>query len=132
MRLIARKYYLDDKCYGRPLFGGGKMFDVPEFFAYIGEWMFFAGMAMWGGTINYLFENKKENKKFKFVEYLIEVSTAAFVGVVVAIVCVDYFDMGIKLTAAASGVAGHMGARTLVLLEGAFIHKLKLLGVVKK
>jgi hypothetical protein len=54
--------------------------------------------------------------KYSLPRLLGELSTSAFAGVVVMWVC-EYYRLPLTLTAAAVGIAGHAGARTLAIIE---------------
>lgn len=79
-------------------------------------WVWFAVLAAWGGTASYITRIKKNKRAFSVMELIGEWTVSSFVGIVTALLCsragLDFYS-----TAAASGIAGHMGARATGLLE---------------
>lgn len=91
-----------------------------QFIKFITEgwsWLVFLGLAFWGGTVNYLGRIKANREPFSLVELVGEWAISGFAGVLIAFLC---FEMGYSwhFTAFASGIAGHMGGRTIYMLEG--------------
>ena len=73
-------------------------------------------MAIWGGTASYISRIKKLGAGFSIVEFLGEWTISGFAGIITAYMCqsvgLDFFK-----TAAAVGIAGHMGGRGLFVVE---------------
>lgn len=87
-------------------------------------------MSIWGGMINYLARWKSGAvKAFNFVELAIELSVSGFAGLVIGMMCLS-MEIAPMLALAISGVAGHAGGRTIILLERCY--KRKLNELVKK
>ena len=82
-----------------------------------GAYLWFVLLACLVGTANYISKvRKNKEKSFSTVELLGEWVLSGFAGLITAYVCVDQgFSFG--LTAAASGIAGHMGGRGVYILE---------------
>lgn len=68
-----------------------------------------------GGIISYL----KKAKRFSPIEFLTEVLTAGFVGIITFWLC-EQAAIDPLTTAALVGVSGHMGSRALFMLEKTF------------
>jgi hypothetical protein len=73
------------------------------------------GLSVWGGVVNYL-RNRKSREEFSIMELIGEVATSGFAGVITFYLC-EYAGLDALFTAATVGVAGHMGGRTIILLE---------------
>lgn len=81
------------------------------------------GMAAWGCTVNYFYRLKRRAARFCLRELLIELFASTFAGVTVFILSVGLFHTPAVVAAAFSGLAGHAGARTIVLLFRALAKK---------
>lgn len=68
-----------------------------------------------GGIISYL----KKAKTFSITEFITEILTAGFVGVITFWLC-EQATIDPLTTAALVGVSGHMGSRALYMLERFF------------
>jgi len=68
-----------------------------------------------GGIISYL----KKAKSFSIVEFITELLTAAFVGIITFWLC-EQAIIDPLTTAALVGISGHMGSRALLMLEKFF------------
>ena len=80
-------------------------------------WALVVGLAALGGAVS--FYRKVQQgiaRRWNFHELLGEIVTSAFVGIVAALLC-QHANMGLTLTAALCGIAGHMGARAIFMLE---------------
>ena len=84
-------------------------------------YVWFIFLAVWGGTVNYITRLKSEKSPFSIVELLGEWVISGFSGLITAFICQE-MDIPFMYTAAAAGVAGHMGGRGIYLLER-FIQK---------
>lgn len=73
-------------------------------------------MAAWGCTVNYFYRLKRRAAVFSFREFFIELFSSTFAGVTVFILSVELLHTSAVVAAAFSGLAGHAGARTIVLL----------------
>jgi hypothetical protein len=73
-------------------------------------------LAIWGGTASYLSRIKRDKISFSMIELMGEWAISGFAGIVTSYVC---YSLGwdFYLTAACTGVAGHMGGRAIYLLE---------------
>ena len=73
-------------------------------------------LALLGGTASYIDRIREADMKFTIIGLLGDWIISAFAGIVTAYVC---FEMGwsVYLTAAACGVAGHQGGRTIGLVR---------------
>jgi len=80
-------------------------------------------LAVWGGTANYISRLKKSKAAFSVIELVGEWTISGFAGVVTALCC---YSMGWDwyLTAAATGIAGHMGGRAIGLAEHWFTNRI--------
>ena len=79
-------------------------------------YLWFIFLAIWGGTVNYLSRLKTEKSPFSIVELIGEWVISGFSGLITAFICQE-MEMAFMYTAAAAGVAGHMGGRGIYLLE---------------
>ena len=87
----------------------------------------FIAMALLGGTANYLAKIKKQSAKFTYLGLIIEWVISAFAGIVVAFLCIE-LNYSMYVTAAATGIAGHMGGRAVFLLEQLFTKRVGKVG----
>ena len=88
-----------------------------------GSYAWFVILAIWGGTINYFNRVRRAGIPFSFVELVGEWSVAGFTGLITAYICVD-LGFSFALTAALTGISGHMGGRGLFMLEQYIMKKL--------
>lgn len=82
----------------------------------------FVALAAWGGTVNYLSRLKRYKTTFSFIELMGEWAISGFAGLITAYACAAN-DVSYPLTAALSGIAGHMGGRAIYILETRFFGK---------
>lgn len=71
---------------------------------------------------------KRRNRQFNLIEFIGECTTSAFAGVLAFWVCQwaeQVLGLHPSLTPAIVGVAGHMGSRFIVLLEGKLTKKVE-------
>ena len=80
------------------------------------NYFWFLVIAIMGGTANYINRLKQKNLPFSFVELMGEWFISGFAGIVTMNICLDW-GVSIHFTAAATGIAGHMGGRGIFLLE---------------
>ncbi len=85
-------------------------------------WLFV--LAIWGGTANYISRLKSSKAAFSVIELVGEWTISGFAGVVTALVCAS-LGWDWYLTAAATGIAGHMGGRAIGLAEHWFVSQLQ-------
>lgn len=79
-------------------------------------WFFL--LAMWGGTASYLARIRKAKMPFSLMELIGEWTVSAFAGLITALICTE-LHFSFYVTAAAAGIAGHMGGRAIALTERA-------------
>ena len=83
-------------------------------------WALVIALSVLGGAVS--FYRKVQQgiaRRWNFAEFLGELATSAFAGLVTALLC-QYAGIGITLTAALCGIAGHMGGRAIFQLERFF------------
>lgn len=74
-------------------------------------------LSVWGGVVNFMRKVRDgETKLFKITELIGEVATSGFVGVLTFLLC-ESTDTDRLVSAVLVGVSGHMGAKTIKLLE---------------
>lgn len=73
-------------------------------------------LAMWGGTVRYVNQIRKDNKAFKFAELIVEWIVSGFSGLLAGYLCFAA-DASWATTCFVVGVAGHMGGRALFMFE---------------
>ena len=77
----------------------------------------FALLAIWGGTVNYISRvRRNKNVKFSFVELIGEWTISAFAGIMTALICQE-MGLSLILTSALAGISGHMGGRAIYMME---------------
>ena len=89
------------------------------------QWIGYAWLvllAMWGGTANYISRMKKARRPFSLFELIGEWVVSGFCGLITAYLCM-HLGWDFKFTAAAAGIAGHMGGRGLGFIEHWIIHR---------
>ncbi len=88
----------------------------PETYSFITYGWVFA-LAIAGGIVS--FYRKLQNKSvriFNFIEFVGEIVTSAFAGVITFWIC-EHGNVDPLLSAAFVGIAGHMGSRAIFLFE---------------
>jgi hypothetical protein len=90
-------------------------------------YVWFVLLAIWGGTVNYISRRKKDKAPFSVVELIGEWSISGFAGVITVLICQE-MGMSVMLTAAGAGIAGHMGGRSIFIVEQLFQNKLGVKG----
>lgn len=89
------------------------------------QWMHFwlaAITALWGGLVSY-FRRIQQGAKFSWVSIGMHISMSGFAGLLCGLGCA-HFGVGAPLTAICTGLAGHMGAEFIKILEDRFERKL--------
>jgi hypothetical protein len=89
------------------------------------EWahVWLAGLtAMWGGAISY-FHRIQSGLPHSWLSVLAHMSMSGFAGFMCWLGCVQ-FDVPVPLTAICTGLAGHMGAEFVKLIEAHFSKRL--------
>lgn len=79
-------------------------------------WVVLMVLAVWGGTANYVSRLKRSKQAFSVVELVGEWVISGFAGFMAALACIE-LGYSFAIAAAAAGVAGHMGGRSIYLLE---------------
>lgn len=75
------------------------------------------GLASLGGIVSFMRKLKAGNvRAFNLMEFIGEIVTSAFVGVITFYLC-EAANMSQVLTAAFVGISGHMGSRAIFMLE---------------
>lgn len=82
------------------------------------------GLATMGGIVSYHQKVRRGSAQYSIAEFVGEVVTSAFAGVLTFYLC-QASGMGQLLTAALVGVSGHMGSRALAILERMLKDKIK-------
>lgn len=82
----------------------------PESYAFLTYLWVFA-LAMFGGAVSYL-KKLRYGKKWKFTDFAIELTTAAFAGLVTFFLC-EWIGIGQTGTAALTGISGHYSGRAI-------------------
>lgn len=78
-------------------------------------WVF--ALAMLGGVVNFMRKLQKGHvRAFNVVEFVGELVTAAFSGVLTFWLC-EHAQLSPLVTAALVGISGHMGSRALFMME---------------
>lgn len=79
-------------------------------------YVWFILLAIWGGTVNYINRRKGDKLPFSVVELIGEWAVSGFAGIITVLICQE-MGMTATITAAFAGIAGHMGGRSIFLLE---------------
>lgn len=78
-------------------------------------WVFM--LAILGGIVNFMRKLQQGHARvFNLIEFIGEIVTSAFAGVLTFWMC-EHANISPLMTAAFVGVAGHMGSRTMFILE---------------
>ena len=78
--------------------------------------------ALWGGAVSY-FRYIQSGAKHTWMSMLMHMSMSGFAGLMCWLGCMQ-FDVPGPLTAICTGLAGHMGAEFIRIIEVAFLKKL--------
>lgn len=83
----------------------------------IRNWLFILVMALLGGFVSWYMKVKKgELSATNIFALMGEFMVSALAGLLAFLVC-DYYNLPLGITGAASGFAGHAGARALAIAE---------------
>lgn len=89
------------------------------------QWALVLGLALFGGLASWITKVRKGDVAAHNMQALVgELTIAAFVGVIAFFGC-EYLNFDKVLTAAVVGIAGHMGARAITLMEEIAAKRLK-------
>jgi hypothetical protein len=79
-------------------------------------WVF--GLAILGGVVSFMRKLQAGHARvFNLVEFLGEIVTSAFAGVITFWMC-EHSNLSPLVTAALVGISGHMGSRSIFMAEG--------------
>ena len=78
--------------------------------------------ALWGGMVGY-FRRVQSGEAFSVLSALMHMSMSGFAGLMCWLGCVQ-FEVPGPITAICTGLAGHMGAEFIKILEGRFKQRL--------
>lgn len=87
-----------------------------SWFSTLWAWFLLIGLSLWGGTANYVRKLKQNKQPFSVVELIGEWVISGFAGFIAALACIE-LGFSFAIAAAAAGVAGHMGGRSIFILE---------------
>ena len=80
-------------------------------------YLFVIAVSCWGGLVQYLYKiQNKKGGRFSILALVSDLAISGFSGVIVFWICV-WKEVDMILTSVAIGIAGHLGSRTLFLLE---------------
>lgn len=79
------------------------------------SWIFL-GLALWGGLCHYLGGVRKRKRPLSLFELAGDLTYAGFAGVL-GISLAQHFSMSDWTTGLVAGIFGHMGSRSIFLLE---------------
>lgn len=82
-------------------------------------YLWFALLALWGGTASYISRIRKSQMPFSLMELIGEWTIAGFAGMVTMYMCIE-MKISPPATAALVGISGHMGGRAIGMLEHYF------------
>lgn len=89
----------------------------PETYSFITYGWVFA-LAILGGVVSFMRKLQAGNTRiFNLVEFIGEIVTSAFAGVITFWMC-EHSGLSPLVTAAFVGISGHMGSRALFMAEG--------------
>lgn len=80
------------------------------------DYIWFCLLAVWGGTVNYISNMRRQKKTFSITELFGDWAISSFSGIMAAYVCKE---LGVSpfVQYATAGLVGHQGARTIALME---------------
>jgi len=81
--------------------------------------------AVLGGLMNYLDKLRKGEHKFKLLPFIVDLAISGFAGLLVALLAISA-ELKPELVYALTGIAGHLGARGIFLLQLWITKKLKI------
>lgn len=79
-------------------------------------YIWLVALAIWGGTANYISRLRTSKAAFSVAELVGEWTISGFAGIITAFICVS-LGWDWYITAATTGIAGHMGGRAIGLAE---------------
>lgn len=80
-------------------------------------YIYIMAVSLWGGVVNYFYKVRKGRvKKFSLSELTADLTASGFSGVLVFWLC-EWSNSPALLTAVLVGIAGHLGGRTVFLVE---------------
>ena len=79
--------------------------------------------ALWGGLVSY-FRRVQLGMKHSWIAVLMHMSMSGFAGLMCWLGCLQ-FEAPLPLTAICTGLAGHMGAEFIKIIEAKFDSKLR-------
>lgn len=79
------------------------------------EYMWVIAISSWGGVVSWV-SKMRSHQQFSLIELIGEITTSAFSGILVFLAC-QSTNLDGTITACLVGVSGHMGARTMYVLE---------------
>lgn len=79
--------------------------------------------ALWGGLVSY-FRRVQQGAKHSWLSIAMHMTSSGFAGLLCWLGCIQ-FDVPAALTAICTGLAGHMGAEFIKILETRFDSKLR-------
>lgn len=88
----------------------------------LGHYLWPAILASWGGLVHYI-QRSRRSRYFSIVELIGELVTSAFAGIITYMVSL-HLHMDPIPAAALAGIAGHMGSRSLFLLENKWLNRM--------
>lgn len=80
-------------------------------------------IALWGGTASYISRIRTRKLPFSLIELIGEWCISGFAGIVTMYVCVD-LGFAPAMTAAITGIAGHMGGRAIYVIENHLLSRI--------
>lgn len=84
-------------------------------------WVFM--LAILGGIVNFMRKLQDGHARvFNLIEFIGEIVTSAFAGVLTFWLC-EHANISPLMTAAFVGISGHMGSRTMFILEAYLTQK---------
>lgn len=81
-------------------------------------------LSLWGGISGYVRKIKGGNSRFSLSELIGELCVSGFVGVLTFLLC-ESAQITPLLSAAFVGISGHMGSRSILILEKLLENKVK-------
>jgi hypothetical protein len=94
-----------------------KQLQSPETIAWI-SYVWVMGLAAFGGVVSYL-KKLQRGKKWKTIDFLIELVISAFAGLITFFIC-QSMHLSPTTTAAFAGISGHFSGSALKLYGNMF------------